>query len=261
MQALWAWTKKWFHRFGSPRWFFDIAGSWLPWLVVASVILLVTGCVWGLAFSPEDYQQHNSVRIIYVHVPAAILAQSIYMMMGAAALVLLVWRMKMADWFIATAAPIGASMTALALFSGGVWGKPTWGAWWVWDGRTTSTLLQLFLYLGVIALRRSVPGEDRAGRACAVLCLVGLPNIFIIKYSVVWWLSMHQVSTFKLTAAPAMPPSMYLPLLINVFGFYCMFGVALLLALRVEILVRERRTQWVQDWLRTRTRTRTRNRT
>ena len=113
-------------------------------------------------------------------------------------------------------------------------------------------MLQLFLYLGVISLRRSVPGEDRAGRAAAVLCLVGLPNLFIIKYSVVWWLSMHQVSTFNLTQAPAMPPSMYMPLLINVFGFYCMFAVALLLSLRCEILVREQRTQWVRDWLRDR---------
>ena len=180
MQALWAWLTKWFHRFGSPRWFFMLTGRWLPWLAVAAVTLLAIGGVWGLACSPEDYQQHNSVRIMYVHVPAAILAQSVYMMMGAAALALLVWRMKIADWFIATAAPIGASMTALALFSGGVWGRPTWGTWWVWDGRTTSTLLQLFLYLGVISLRRSVPGEDRAGRAAAVLCLVGLPNLFKI---------------------------------------------------------------------------------
>ena len=250
MQAVWDWLVGWFHRFGSPRWFFLLTGRWLPWLSALAVSLLVVGCGWGLAFAPEDYQQHNTVRIMYVHVPTAILAQSIYMMMGAAALVLLVWRMKIADWFIATAAPIGASMTALALFSGGVWGRPTWGAWWVWDGRTTSTLLQLFLYLGVISLRRSVPGEDRAGRAAAVLCLVGLPNIFIIKYSVVWWLSMHQVSSFTLTAGAAMPPSMYLPLLINVLGFYCMFAVALLLSLRCEILVRERRTQWVQDWVR-----------
>ena len=250
MQAVWDWLVGWFHRFGSPRWFFLLTGRWLPWLSALAVSLLVVGCGWGLAFAPEDYQQHNTVRIMYVHVPTAILAQSIYMMMGAAALVLLVWRMKIADWFIATAAPIGASMTALALFSGGVWGRPTWGAWWVWDGRTTSTLLQLFLYLGVISLRRSVPGEDRAGRAAAVLCLVGLPNIFIIKYSVVWWLSMHQVSSFTLTAGAAMPPSMYLPLLINVVGFYCMFAVALLLSLRCEILVRERRTQWVQDWVR-----------
>ena len=250
MQAVWDWLVGWFHRFGSPRWFFLLTGRWLPWLSALAVSLLVVGCGWGLAFAPEDYQQHNTVRIMYVHVPTAILAQSIYMMMGAAALVLLVWRMKIADWFIATAAPIGASMTALALFSGGVWGRPTWGAWWVWDGRTTSTLLQLFLYLGVISLRRSVPGEDRAGRAAAVLCLVGLPNIFIIKYSVVWWLSMHQVSSFTLTSGAAMPPSMYLPLLINVVGFYCMFAVALLLSLRCEILVRERRTQWVQDWVR-----------
>ena len=250
MQAVWDWLVGWFHRFGSPRWFFLLTGRWLPWLSALAVSLLMVGCGWGLAFAPEDYQQHNTVRIMYVHVPTAILAQSIYMMMGVAALVLLVWRMKIADWFIATAAPIGASMTALALFSGGVWGRPTWGAWWVWDGRTTSTLLQLFLYLGVISLRRSVPGEDRAGRAAAVLCLVGLPNIFIIKYSVVWWLSMHQVSSFTLTAGAAMPPSMYLPLVINVFGFYCMFAVALLLSLRCEILVRERRTQWVQDWVR-----------
>jgi heme exporter protein C len=171
------------------------------------------------------------------------------MMMAASAVVLLVWRIKLADWTIAVAAPIGAWMTALALFTGGVWGKPTWGAYWVWDGRTTSTLLQLFLYLGVIALRSSIAGEERAGRAAALLCLIGLPNIFVIKYSVTWWISMHQVSTFKLTEAPSMPPEMYLPLVVNVFGFYCFFAAVLLYALRLEVLRRERRTQWVRDWL------------
>lgn len=240
---------QWFHRSGSPRWFFGMANRFAPWFAAAAAVLLLVGIFWGLLIAPRDYQQGNMVRVIYLHVPAAILCQSIYMMMAASAVVLLVWRIKLADWTIAVAAPIGAWMTALALFTGGVWGKPTWGAYWVWDGRTTSTLLQLFLYLGVIALRSSIAGEERAGRAAALLCLIGLPNIFVIKYSVNWWTSMHQVSTFKLTEAPSMPPEMYLPLLVNVLGFYCFFAAALLYALRLEVLRRERRTQWVRDWL------------
>ena len=242
---------QWFHRSGSPRWFFGIADRFAPWFAAAAIGLLSVGMVWGLLIAPPDYLQGNMVRVIYLHVPAAILCQSIYVMMAASAAVLLIWRIKLADWTIAVAAPMGAWMTALALFTGGIWGKPTWGTFWVWDGRTTATLMQLFLYLGVIALRSSIAGEERAGRAAALLCLIGLPNIFVIKYSVTWWLSMHQVSTFKLTSAPSMPPEMYAPLLVNVLGFYCLFTAALLFALRLEVLRRERRTQWVRDWLQT----------
>jgi heme exporter protein C len=239
--------KELWHRLGSPRWFYGIGGP-LSWVLgILAVVLLVTGTVWGLAFAPPDYQQGNSFRIIYVHVPSAIVAQSAYLLMGVAGAVLLVWRMKLADMVLAAVVPFGLTMTALALFTGAVWGKPTWGAWWVWDARTTSMLVLLFLYLGLYALRQAIPRPETAGRACAVLAVVGTINIPIIQYSVDWWLTLHQPSTFRLTEAPAMPPSMWLPLLVNVIGMYCFFGANLLNRVRLEILQRERGTRWVRD--------------
>jgi len=235
------------HRMGSPRWMYQMSGSWVWVLGVMATVLLIVGSLWGLAFAPADYQQGNSFRIIYIHVPTAIVAQSTYMLLGAAGLVLLVWRMKVADMVLATAVPFGMSMTALALFTGAVWGKPTWGTWWVWDARTTSMLVLLFLYFGLYALRQAIPRQETAGRACAVLALVGIINIPIIKYSVDWWLTLHQPATFKLTEAPAMPSEMWLPLAVNVLGIYCLLGAVLLAALRLEILRRERDTQWVRE--------------
>jgi len=235
------------HRLGSPRWLYQMSGSWTRVFGWLAVLLLTVGSIWGLAFAPADYQQGNSFRIIYIHVPTAIVSQSVYMMLGAAGLVLLVWRMKVADMVLATAVPFGMSMTALALFTGAVWGKPTWGTWWVWDARTTSMLVLLFLYFGLYALRQAIPRAETAGRACAVLALLGTINIPIIKYSVDWWLTLHQGATFRLTEAPAMPPEMYLPLLVNVLGMYCLFGAVVLSGLRLEILRRERDTQWVRQ--------------
>lgn len=239
--------KDWWHKLGSPRWFYEISVPWQRVFGAAALLLLVTGTVWGLVFAPMDYQQGNSVRVMYVHVPAAMVAQSAYMLMGAAGLVLLVWRMKLADMVLATVVPFGMSMTALALFTGSVWGRPTWGAWWVWDARTTSTLVLLFLYFGLYALRKAIPREETAGRACAVLALVGTVNIPIIKYSVDWWLTLHQPATFKLTEAPSMPPEMWLPLLLNALGIYFLFGALLIGRLRLEILRREQGTQWVRQ--------------
>jgi heme exporter protein C len=241
---------KWLHRLGSPRSFFDLSGRWLPWLGFLAGTLLIVGAVWGLLFAPQDYQQGNSARIMYVHVPASILAQSSYMMMASAALVFLVWRIKLADIAVQCAAPIGASITLLALVTGAIWGKPTWGTWWVWDARLTSTLVLLFLFLGVIALRSAMDNRDAAGRATAVLALVGVVNLPIIKYSVDWWFTLHQSSSFSLTEKPAMPAEMWLPLLIMVLGFYTFFFVAWMLRMRVEILQRESRTQWVSDLVR-----------
>ena len=136
-----------FHKLGSPRWFYGIAARLSPWCWALALALILVGSVWGLAFAPADYQQGNSFRIMYVHVPAAMVAQSVYMGMGVAGLVLFVWRMKLADVAIAACLPFGMALTALALFSGGVWGRPTWGTWWEWDGRTVSTLVLLFLYV------------------------------------------------------------------------------------------------------------------
>jgi heme exporter protein C len=242
--------KELWHRLGSPRWFFGWSAPLRTMFGLAALVLLVTGTVWGLVFAPADYQQGNSFRIIYVHVPSAIVAQSAYLLLGAAGVVLLVWRMKLADMVLEAAVPFGLAMTALALFTGAAWGKPTWGAWWVWDARTTSMLVLLFLYFALFALRQAIPRPESAGRACAVLAVVGVINIPIIKYSVDWWLTLHQPATFRLTEAPTMPPSMWLPLLCNVLGVYCLFGTLLIGRLRVIILERERGTAWVRDWLR-----------
>lgn len=240
---------KWtfFHKLGSPKWFYDISGKFLPWLLGFGISFLLVGTVWGLAFAPEDYQQGNSFRIIYLHVPSAILAQSCYMMMAAAAFVGLIWKMKIADMFIAAAAPIGASFTFLALFTGAVWGKPTWGTWWVWDARLTAMLVLLFLYFGLMALRSALEDENMVERASAILVLVGVVNIPIIKYSVEWWNTLHQPATFKLTEKPAMPPEMWMPLLVMVIGIYCFFAAVLFVRVRNEVLLRERKTRWVKQ--------------
>lgn len=241
------WMPRWFYQLASPRWSYNIMGKLLPWFAVTATLLLASGIVWALLFAPEDYQQGNSFRIIYIHVPSAILAQSCYMLMAVAGAIGLIWKMKVADMVAKSCAPIGASIAILALATGAIWGKPTWGSWWVWDARLTSMLILLFLYLGVIALHSAIESEATAAQASAVLALVGLVNIPIIKYSVDWWNTLHQPATFTLTERPAMPMEMWLPLLIMVIGFYCFFAVSLMMRTRNEILFRERRTSWVRE--------------
>ena len=239
----------WFHKLGSPKTFFEISGYLLPWLCGLTGIFLVVGLVWALGFVPEDYQQGHSVRIMYIHVPSAILAQSSYMMMAAAGVIYLIWRLKLADIAMSCAAPIGATLTLLALVTGAIWGKPTWGTWWVWDARLTSTLVLLFLFIGVMALRSAMEGRESAGRAMAMLALVGVVNLPIIKYSVDWWFTLHQPSSFSLTQKPSMPVEMWLPLLVMVFGFYLFFFSVWMIRIRTEILGREYRSAWVREMM------------
>ncbi|HCB43789.1 heme ABC transporter permease [Halopseudomonas pachastrellae] len=239
-----SWT--FFHKLGSPKWFYEISSKLLPWVAVFSVLMLAVGLVWGLVFAPEDYQQGNSFRIIYIHVPAAILAQSCYMMLAVAGVVGLVWRMKLADVALQCAAPIGAWMTLVALFTGSIWGKPTWGTYWEWDARLTSMLILLFLYFGIIALRMAISNRDTAAKATAVMAIVGVINIPIIKYSVDWWNTLHQPATFTITEKPAMPPEMWMPLLVMVLAFYGLFTLNLLMRMRLEVLRREHKTRWAR---------------
>ena len=241
------WLPRWFYQLASPRWCYEFIGKLLPGFAIVAALLLISGVVWALAFAPADYQQGNSFRIIYIHVPAAILAQSCYMMMAVAGAIGLIWKMKVADMVAKSCAPIGASIAILALATGAIWGKPTWGSWWVWDARLTSMLILLFLYLGVIALHSAIESEVTAAQSSAVLALVGLVNIPIIKYSVDWWNTLHQPATFTLTERPAMPAEMWMPLLVMVIGFYCFFAVSLMMRLRNEIVYRERRSGWVQQ--------------
>ena len=243
------WMPRWFYQLASPRWCYRICGKLLPWFMAVALLLLIGGTAWALLFAPADYQQGNSFRIIYLHVPSAILAQSCYLLMAVAGAVGLIWKMKVADMVAKSCAPIGASLAVLALLTGAIWGKPTWGSWWVWDARLTSMLILFFLYLGVMALNSAIESESTAAQATAVLALVGLVNIPIIKYSVEWWNTLHQSATFKLTEKPAMPAEMWLPLLVMVIGFYAFFAVTLMLRLRNEILRRERRAGWVRELL------------
>ncbi len=238
---------QWFHRLGSPRWFYEKSAPWLPWLGALTAALLLVGAVWGLAFAPPDYKQGNSYRIIYVHVPTAVLALAGYYVMAISGAVGLIWKMKLADMVMKSAAIIGAVLTFLALFTGAVWGKPTWGTWWVWDARITSMVLLLFLYLGVIALQEAYQSRDTANKASAILALVGTVNIPIIYKSVDWWYTLHQPATIKFTSQSTIHPSMFYPLLTMIIGFYCFYALALIMQTRVEILQRERRTQWVRD--------------
>ena len=240
---------KWFHRLGSPKIFFEISGHWQVPLLLLSVLMLIGGAAWALLFVPPDYQQGNSVRIMYIHVPAAILAQSGYVMMAGAAAVYLIWRIKLADVAVKCVAPLGASITFIALFTGAIWGKPTWGTWWVWDARLTSTLVLFFLYIGVIALRSAMELHAGAGRACAILALVGVVNLPVIKFSVEWWYTLHQPASFSLTEKPSMPVEMWLPLLIMVVAYYLFFFAIWIMRIRNELLIREKGTDWVKQWL------------
>ncbi|MBE0402423.1 Cytochrome c-type biogenesis protein CcmC, putative heme lyase for CcmE [Halomonas citrativorans] len=237
------------HKWGSPKWFYAISAKVQPWCWAVSLILIATGTVWGLAFTPTEVNQGqgDSFRIIYVHVPAAFLAQSVFVSMAAASLVFMVWKVKVADMAATVMAPFGAVMTFVALFSGAVWGVPTWGTWWMWDARLTSMLILLFLFLGVIALRSAFTRREGGSKAASVLAMVGVINIPIIKYSVDWWFTLHQSATFTLTSRPLMPMEMWLPLLIMVLGFYCFFIALTLMRTRSEILRREIDKRWVRD--------------
>ena len=235
-----------FHKLGSPPWLYAISGSILRWLLPLTLLALGIGMVWGLLFTAPDFRQGNSYRIIYIHVPAAVVALAGYYVMALAGAISLIWRMKMADVAMRAAAPVGAALTFIALFTGAVWGKPTWGTWWVWDARITSMLILLFLYLGVVALYEAYDNKEAAGKACAVLSLVGMVNIPIIYKSVDWWYSLHQPASIKFTGDSTIHASMLYPLLWMIVAFYALFTCCLLLNMRTQLLQREARSQWVK---------------
>ena len=239
------WT--WFHRLGSPPYVYRLAGRLTPWFAWSAAVLILAGLYDGLVLAPPDYQQGDGFRIIYVHVPTAWLSQMIYVWMAVAAAVGLIWRIKVAHGVAAACAPIGASFTAVALGTGMLWGKPMWGAYWVWDVRLTTELLTLFLYLGYMGLRASFDDLQRADRASAVLAVVGVVNVPIVKYSVVWWNSLHQGSSLSLTGKDTIATPMLIPLLVSMLGFTLYFGAVLLVRLRAEVLRRERAASWISE--------------
>ncbi len=236
-----------FHKLASPKHFYRIAGAWIPWLGGITLLLMVVGLYLGLWVAPPDYQQGDSYRIMFVHVPAAWMSLFIYVFMAVCGGIGLIWNMKMADIMAMTSAPIGASFTFLALVTGSIWGKPMWGTWWVWDARLTSELILLFLYLGYIALQNAIEDPRTAARAGAILAIVGSVNIPIIHYSVEWWNTLHQGPTVTRMDKPAIHSSMLWPLLLMALAFQLYFFTLLLMRARVELLYRERRSRWVRE--------------
>jgi heme exporter protein C len=224
------------HRFANPARFLRIANAVLPWLAVATAILLALGLYFALLDSPADYQQGETVRIMYVHVPSAWMALFVYSCIAAASAVALIWRHPLADLIAQNASPIGAAFTFIALVSGSLWGKPMWGTWWVWDARLTSMLILFFLYLGHIALARAFDDPARGARAAAILALVGFVNVPIIKFSVDWWNTLHQPASIMRLGGPSIDPAMLLPLLLMALAFTAFFVVLLLVRVKAELL-------------------------
>lgn len=241
------WT--WFYKLASPPHVYRMAAALVPWLMGLALLALGFGLVDGLAFAPPDYQQGEGYRIIFVHVPAAFMSLFAYVTMAVAGGIGLIWRIKVGHAVSAAAAPIGASLTVLALVTGSLWGKPMWGTYWAWDPRLTSELILLFLYVGVMSLRTAYEESSRGDQAAGLLAVVGVVNVPIVHYSVVWWNSLHQGATIAKLGKPSIQGSMLWPLLSMFLGFMLFFFAVLCMRLRGEVLVRERQAKWVREAL------------
>ncbi|MBT4962569.1 MAG: cytochrome c biogenesis protein CcsA [Francisellaceae bacterium] len=224
MKKLLSWLQSW----GSPPVFYKRATLWGAVLLYTGVVLLAIGWGVGLFLSPQDYQQHDAVRIIYVHVPMAVLSLTIYSIMAFCSFVYLVWRIKVVDLFAYESAKVGAIYTTLALITGSLWGKPMWGTWWIWDARLTSELVLLFLYFAYLSLRYSLQDKMKASKAAAVLSLLTIANVPIIHYSVNWWYTLHQGGSIKYVFNSTVAMPMLVPLLISLIGaFFFYLGYSL----------------------------------
>ena len=240
----------WLHRFGSPAYFYRFAGRWSRWLGWLALLLFAAGLYGGLVMAPPDYQMGDSYRIVYVHAPSAWLSMFAYAVMAASAAVGLIWHIKLCDAVAHAGATLGVAFTICALVTGSLWGKPTWGTYWVWDARLTSELVLLFLFLGYLALSNARQDRRSASRTAAVLALVGLVNLPIIHFSVEWWNTLHQGASVTKLGRPSMDTQMLIPLLLMFAAFQTYFFSVLLSRARCEILDRERRAKWVEDVVR-----------
>ena len=247
LTTIWNFLYRSFHRLGSPREFYKISKYATPIFGLLFLGLTFIGAYQGLFLAPSDYQQGESYRIIFVHVPAAWLSLFIYTVMAIAGAIGLIWRMKMAFVVTVCSAPIGACFTALALITGALWGKPIWGTWWVWDARLTSELILLFLYFGVMAIYYAFEERKTAEKAAALLSVVGVVIVPIIHYSVEWWSSLHQGATVFREGGPAMPASMLTPLLLMALGFTFFYGYLLFLRAQNMVLQNEQKSNWVRE--------------
>ena len=230
--------------------FFAIFSPWVKWLSIVAAICLTIGSIWGLAFAPPDYLQGNSYRILFIHVPAAGLALSIYFAMAILGVIFLVWRIKTANLVAQALAPMGFLLCIISLLTGSIWAKPTWGTYWVWDARLTSMLILAFLYAGVMALFAAFEHTSNRGKAAAILSIFGAVNLPIIKYSVNWWNTLHQGATFTVTSAPKMSVDMWLPLLLMMIGSYALVGALAIYRTNTLILRRDQAKAWVNEYVR-----------
>ena len=238
----------WF-KYAAPQNFFALAGRLIPWFSIAAAVLCVTGLYLGLWLAPTDAQQGDAYRIIFVHVPAAWMSMVVYMAMAFWAAIGLIFNSRLSYMLASAVAPTGAWMTFLALWTGALWGKPTWGTYWVWDARLTSELVLLFLYFGFMALHAAIDDLRRADRSAALLAIVGVVNVPIIYFSVQWWNTLHQGASVSLTKAPSMAPPMLIGMLVMAIAFW-MYCIAVSLArARTIILERERHALWTQRTL------------
>ena len=234
-------------RLANPNRFMQWSGKILPWCAIATVLLLGAGLYLALFVAPPDYQQGESVRIMYVHVPSAYMATMVYAVMAAASAMALIWRHPVADIAAREAAPLGAGFTLLCLVTGSLWGKPMWGTWWVWDARLTSVLVLFFLYLGYIALINAFDEPTRGARAGAILALVGVVNLPIIKFSVDWWNTLHQPASIFRLGGPTIAASMLWPLAVMALGFTLLFVTLWLIRIRSALMAAKLRALRLQQ--------------
>ena len=238
----------WF-KYAAPQRLYPLAGAAIPWFVAAAVLLTVAGLVIGLGIAPTDHQQGESYRIIFIHVPTAWMSMLLYVAMAFWAALGLVLNTRLASMLAMAIAPTGALMTFLALWTGALWGKPTWGTWWVWDARLTSELILLFLYIGVLSLHAAIDDPRRADRAAALLSIVGVVNVPIIYFSVQWWNTLHQGASVSLTRAPSMATTMLTGMLVMTLAFWAYAFAVIFARWRVIILERERDAAWARPHL------------
>lgn len=236
---------RWFHQLGSPPTFDRFAARWAPWSYCLALLLMGFGLWQALFVVPADYQQGDSFRILYIHVPAAWMSMFIFGLMALYAAIALIWRIKLCEILAMACAPTGAAFTLITLATGSIWGKPMWGTWWDWDPRLTTELVLLFLYLGVIGLYNAIDDRRSAARAAGLLAIVGVALLPVIRYSVVWWNSLHQGQTIRMFGESSMDASMIMPLWILVFATKLWFIGSLLSRARADNLRREAGKDWV----------------
>ena len=241
--------KKFIHQFASPKTYLFQVNKFYNYIFYTSISIYVLSITWGLLFVPEDFVQGNSFRIIYLHVPASFLSQSLYAAMAIASVTYLVWRVKLAAYLIIAIAPIGAMVTFIALSSGSIWGIPTWGTWWQWDARITSTLILFIMYLGLISLHGSFSNYEKADKLLSWLVIVGFVNIPIIKKSVDWWSTLHQSASITLTNKPSIDPSMLYPLIGSTIGFFGLIICLVIISSKVQIIKRESTKSWIKYYV------------